>query len=143
MDVKKLFIGGIVGGVAFFLLGWLIFGMLLMDFMTSHSGAVGNIGRAEEDMQWLYLIIGNLAQGFLIAYILLKGNVRSMAGGFVTGGIVGLLTVVAWDCIMYATTLAISKTAMAADVAAATVMTAVVGGIVGMVLGMGNKETAS
>lgn len=143
MDVKKLFIGGIVGGVAFFLLGWLIYGMLLMEFMTNHSGAAGNIGRAEEDMQWLYLIIGNLAQGFLIAYILLKGNVRSMAGGFVTGGIVGLLAAVAMDCIMYATTLVISKTAMAADVAAATVMTAVVGGIVGMVLGMGNKETSS
>ena len=139
MDIKKLFLGGIAGGVAFFLLGWLIYGMLLMNFMADHTGTAVNLMRPEGDMLFLYLVIGNLAQGFLIAYILLKGNVNTMAGGIVTGAIVGLLSAVSIDCITYATSTTISKTAMAADVAAATVMTAIVGGIVGMVLGMGKK----
>lgn len=139
MDIKKLLIGGIVGGILFFLLGWLIYGMLLMDFMKTHVGAAGDVSRIE--MDYLYLIIGNLAMGFLLAYIFLKGNVSSMAGGLVTGGIIGALVSVGVDCTMYGTTNIISKTAMAADVAAMTVMCAIVGAVVGMVMGMGKKTT--
>lgn len=137
MDIKKWVIGGITGGVLFFLLGWLIYGMLLTSFMESHTGTAGNIMRAEPD--FLYLAIGNLAMGFAVAYVLLKANVSSMAGGFVTAGIFGLLIGVGFDCMMYATSTVISKTAMAADVAASTVMTAIVGAVVAMVMGMGKK----
>lgn len=137
MDIKKWVIGGITGGVLFFLLGWLIYGMLLKSFMESHAGTAGNIMRAEPD--FLYLAIGNLAMGFAVAYVLLKANVSSMAGGFVTAGIFGLLIGVGFDCMMYATSTVISKTAMAADVAASTVMTAIVGAVVAMVMGMGKK----
>lgn len=137
MDIKKLLFGGIAGGVAFFLLGWLIYGMLLTDFMNNHQGIIGNINRAEPD--YMYLIIGNLAMGFLMAYIFIKGNVNSLAGGITTGGIIGLLMSVGYDCMMYATTNIASKTAIAADVAAMTVMTAIVGAIVGILSGMGKK----
>ena len=137
MDIKKWVIGGITGGVLSFLLGWLIYGMLLKSFMEGHTGVAGNIMRAEPD--FLYLAIGNLAMGFAVAYVLLKANVSSMAGGFITAGIFGLLISIGYDCMIYATTTVISKTAMAADVAASTVMTAVVGAVVAMVMGMGKK----
>jgi len=137
MDFKKLLLGGITGGIAFFFLGWLIYGMLLMNFMAAHPGTVGNVDRAQPD--FMYLIIGNLFMGLLMAYIFVRANVNSLAGGLVTGGIVGLLIAVGYDCMMYATTNIISKTAMAADVAAMTVMSAIVGAIVGLVLGMGKK----
>lgn len=137
MDIKKWVIGGITGGVLFFLLGWMIYGMLLKSFMESHTGTAGNIMRVEPD--FLYLAIGNLAMGFAVAYVLLKANVSSMAGGFVTAGIFGLLIGVGFDCMMYATSTVISKTAMAADVAASTVMIAIVGAVVAMVMGMGKK----
>jgi hypothetical protein len=32
MNVKNFIIGGIVGGIVNFLLGWIIYGMLLKDF---------------------------------------------------------------------------------------------------------------
>lgn len=137
MNFKKLVMGGIAGGVAFFLLGWIIYGMLLMNFMTSHPGTVGGIERAEPD--FLYLIIGNLAMGFLFACILVKSNVNNLSSGLITGGIVGLLMAVGVDSTMYATTNIISKTAMAADVAAMTVMSAIVGAIIGLIVGMGKK----
>ncbi len=137
MDLKKLFMGGIVGGILFFLLGWLIYGMLLMDFMNNHTGAAGNVSRTEPD--FLYLAIGNLAMGFLLAYIFVKSNVNSMAGGFITGAVLGLLMSVGYDCMIYGTTTVISKTAMAADVAVSTVMTAIAGAVVAMVMGMGKK----
>ncbi|MFM6926518.1 MAG: hypothetical protein ACKOU7_13510 [Ferruginibacter sp.] len=137
MDIKKLLMGGITGGVLFFLLGWLIYGILLMNFMTSHPGIAGNIARPEPD--FLYLIIGNLAMGFLMAFIFIKANVNSMTTGFITAAVIGLLMGVGYDCMAYATSTILSRTGMAADVAASTVMSALTGAIVGAVLGMGKK----
>lgn len=138
MNFKKLFIGGIVGGVVFFLLGWLIYGMLLMNFLTDHPGTAGNVGRAEPD--YLYLVLGNLAMGFLFAYIFIKANISTASNGLVTGGIIGLLMGVGVNCITYATTTTVSKMAMAADVGGLVVMTAIGGAIIGMVMGMVNKN---
>jgi len=137
MDIKKLLTGGITGGVLFFLLGWLIYGMLLMNFMTAHPGAAGNIAKAEPD--FLYLVIGNLAMGFFMAYIFIRANVNSLGAGFITAGVIGLLMAVGYDCMIYATSTAISKTGMAVDVAASTAMSAITGACVGAVLGMGKK----
>lgn len=139
MDIKKLLTGGIVGGILFFALGYLIYGNLLTGFMQKHPGTASGVDRAMEDIQFLYLAIGNLAMGFLLAYIFVRSNVNSMAAGLFTGGVVGALVSVGADCVMYATTNVISKTAMAADVAAMTVMCAIVGAVVGMVMGMGKK----
>jgi hypothetical protein len=140
MQIKKLLIGGIAGGIVFFLLGWLIYGKLLMGFMNDHPGLAGNISRAEPD--FMYLIIGNLATGFLFAYIFVKSGVTSPASGLVTGGIVGLLMGVSVDCMTYALTTITSKTAMAADVAGLTVMSAIAGAVIAAVIGMGTKTSA-
>ena len=133
--------GGIVGGILFFGLGYLIFGNLLVDFMHKHPGTATGVDRTMDDLQFLYLAIGNLAMGFLLSYIFVKANVSSLGNGLVTGGVVGALVSVGVDCIMYATTHVISKTGMAADVAATTVMCAIVGAVVGMMMGMGKKAS--
>jgi hypothetical protein len=142
MDIKKLFIGGIVGGILYFGLGYLIYGNLLMSFMAKHPGTAMGVDRAQADLQFLYIAAGSLLQGFLLAYIFVRANVSSLASGFVTAGVVGLLSSAGMDCIMYGTTNTMSKTMMAADVAAATVMTAIIGAILGMVMNMGNKAAA-
>lgn len=141
MDIKKLLIGGIVGGILFFGLGYLIYGNLLMGFMQKHPGTATGVDRVMEDIQFLYLVIGNLAMGFLLTYVFVKSNVSSLAGGLFTGGIIGALVSVGIDCMMYGTTNVISKTAMAADVAATTVMYAIVGAVIGMLMGMGKKTS--
>ena len=69
MDIKKLIIGGITGGILYFLLGWLVYGNLLAEFMKAHPGTATGVDRAMADMNWMYLTIGNLLSGFLIAYI--------------------------------------------------------------------------
>lgn len=137
MDVKKLLFGGIAGGVAHFFLGWLIYGILLADFMAKHPGLLPNPMKVEPD--FLYLIIGNIAFGFLQAYIYIKGNVNTMVNGIVTGGILGALMAVGFDSVNYATSSTLSKTAMAADVVAATVLTAIVGAIIAIAMNLGKK----
>ncbi len=133
MDIKKLAVGGIVAGILFFLLGWLIYGMLLMDFMKNHPGVVSGYDKATPDM--LYLVIGNLLSGFLMAYIFVKANITTLAGGLIMGAVVGVLMTASMDCIMYATTNLVSKKMMMADVLSSAAMSGITGAIVGMVLG--------
>jgi len=131
--------GGIAGAVTTFLLGWVIFGMLLMDLMNKHPGAAGNIGRATPE--FLYLALGNVVMGFLFAYLFIKANINSLGSGFINGGIIGLLMSAGYNCIWYGTSIAVSKTGMAIDVAGSTVMFAISGAVVGLVVGMGKKTS--
>lgn len=139
MNTNKFVIGGIIGGVAYFILGWLIYGMLLMSFMLEHSNNSSGVFRSEADMIWWAMIAGNLAMGFLLSYILNKANVNSVSAGATTGAMVGLLFSAAIDLIIYAQVNLWDTTAMAVDVAASTVMSAIVGAVIGWYLGMGKK----
>lgn len=133
MNIKKLAVGGIVGGIIFFFLGWLIYGMLLVDFMKSNPGIVSGYEKEMPDM--LYLAIGNLASGLLMAYVFIRANVTTLMGGLIMATIMGLLMSVSFDCMMYGTTNLLSKKAIMADVLAATAMFAITGAVVGLLLG--------
>ena len=133
MNIQKLLIAGIAAGILYFFCGWLVYGNLLVSFMRNHPGTVAGVERTE--MQFLYIAIGSLLQGFLLAFVFVKGNVSSLGSGFVTGGIVGFLYDAGVDSLIYGTSNVMSKTGVAADVVAFTVMSAVIGAIIGMMTG--------
>lgn len=135
MNSKKFLIGGIAGGIAFFLLGWLVWGMLLMDFMKSHSNSSSGVFRTEADMVWWAMVVGNLAMGFLLSYVLSKASINTVAGGISTGAVIGLLMSASIDCTMYAQVNLFDTTSMIADIGASTVVTGIVGGIIGWING--------
>ena len=135
MNSKKFLIGGIAGGIAFFLLGWLVWGMLLMDFMKSHSNSSSGVFRTEADMVWWAMVVGNLAMGFLLSYVLSKASINTAAGGISTGAVIGLLMSASIDCTMYAQVNLFDTTSMIADIGASTVVTGIAGGIIGWING--------
>jgi len=141
MNSQKFIVGGIVGGIAYFILGWLVYGMLLKDFMAANFST--NM-RADADTIWWALILGQFAAGFLLAYVLGKAGATSAAAGAGVGFIVGLLICLGYDLTIYgvSTTIASLK-GLAADVAASAVISAVAGGAVGWVLGMSKKTVAA
>jgi hypothetical protein len=133
MDIKKLFIGTIAGAVVFFFLGWLVYDKLLFDFMRHNPGEKGLIGRT--DIKFVYLIAGQLFYGLLLAYVLVKSNVSGLAGGLITGAVVGFFMAAAIDLTIYGTSIIMSKKGMAADIVAATVISAIAGAVIGAVAG--------
>ncbi|MFI5185889.1 MAG: hypothetical protein ACHQF0_04145 [Chitinophagales bacterium] len=136
---SKFIVGGIVGGIAYFILGWVIYGMLLKDFFTSNGATM----KPNSDMVWWALIVGNLAMGFLLAYVIGKGS-ASAGSGAATGFVLGLLITVGYDLIMYATAAnAGTLKGIAADIAVSAVLSAIVGAIVGAVMGMSKKTVAA
>lgn len=139
---NKVLVGGLIGGVVFFLLGWLIYGMLLTTMMKENT--MPGIGRAEEEMQWAFLVIGHLAFGFLIAYILNKSNVYSFSSGATIGAVLGFLYTLAFNFIMYATTnYFTSMTGVFMDIIVATVMVAITAGVVGWWYGRGRPAVVA
>lgn len=139
MNTKNFLIGGIVGGVLYFFLGYLFYGVLLTDFFREHPGTATNVEREPENMVWWALILGNLLFGFLLAYIFAKAGVSTLSNGLVTGGIVGFLFCTSIQLTMYGHTNIMSKQGMAADIAAFTVISAIVGAVIGAVMGMLNR----
>jgi len=139
MNSQKFLLGGVVGGVLYFLLGWVIYGMLMKDFFATNGATM----KADADLVWWALIVGNLAGGFLLAYVIGKGSV-SAGSGAGTGFILGLLISLSFDLITYATAAsAPSLKGIAADVATSAVMSAIVGAVVGAVMARGKKAVAA
>jgi len=133
MSSKKFLAGGLVGGIAFFLLGWLVFGMLLMDFMKSHSDSSSGAFRAEGDMVWWSMAVGNLAYGFLLSYVICKAVAHSVGGVFKTWAITPMLVSISFNCIMYAQVTLWDTTGMVVDIAAMTILGGIGGAIIGWV----------
>jgi len=139
MDTKKFLTGTVVGGIAFFFLGYLFYGMALASFFSAHAGPSAG-QKTMEEIVWWALIAGNLASGALLTYIFLKlGNVTSFGSGATTAAAIGFFLSLSMDLIRFATTNSFDLTASLADVAVETVMGALAGGAIGAALGMGSK----
>lgn len=139
MKSNKFLLGGIVGGAAYFLIGWLVWGMLLMNFMKEHTKDVPGVMRDEKDMIWWAMIVSNLAMGFLLSYILSKSSASSAGSGAAGGFVFGLLVSIAVDTMLYAQMDLWDTTAMLVDIVAMTVVSTIVGAIIGWLNGMGAK----
>lgn len=139
MDAKKFALGTVAGGVTYFLLGWLIYGVVLVKFMDANMGSATGVMKETPDFLWL--IIGNLAWGALLTWIFLRwAGIKTFGAGAQAGLVLGLIMALAYDSMMYGTTNVMNMTGMLADVVVTTVMSAVAGGVVGWVLGMGAKS---
>lgn len=139
MNTKNFLIGGLVGGVVYFLLGWLFYGNLLTQYFQDNPGTATGVEKTMEQFEWWALILGNLFWGLVLAYVFTKSGVSTLSSGLITGGILGLLIACAIDFTMYGTTNILSKKSMLADIAAFTVISAIAGAVIGAVIGMMNR----
>jgi hypothetical protein len=140
MNTTKMLISGIAGGVVAFFAGWLIYGMLLMDFMAENSGTATGVMRPDAEMVWWALILGNICTGILYSYIFNRwANISTLSAGLSAGAVIGLIMGASFDLTMYGTSNILAMKAIWVDIAASAVLGAIVGGVVGWVNGMGKK----
>jgi len=138
MKTNKILLGGLAGGVALFLLGWVIYGMLLMDYSTANYNQCMN--RPMQGMVWWAMIVSNLALGFLLATIFSWSNTTGLMAGAKAAGIIGLLLGVSLDLGFYSmTTMYSSLTVIFVDVVAYIVYLAIAGAVIAWVMGIVKK----
>lgn len=136
MDAKKRIMATLAGFVVFFLMGWLLYGMLLMDFYMNNTGSATGVQRAETEMVWWALALGNVFQAYLLVYIFGKwANITSFGEGLKAGAMIGLILGFGYNLTMYGTSNLMNLTAALVDPIISAVMMGVTGGVIGAVLG--------
>lgn len=137
MKIDKLLLATLAGGVAYFLLGFLLYGMLLMKFFEAHSTA----SLMKEPMAWWALIVGNLLWAFFLAYVFSRwAGISTFVTGLQAGAIIGLLVSLSFDLSIFGTSEMMDLTGTLVDPIVNAIMTGITGGVVGWVLGRGSSK---
>ena len=135
----KILKGTVFGTIAYFLLGWLVWGILVRDyFMTNMNQCAA---RPDEDMVWWALILSNLVFAFLLTLILKWRGAKGVADGLTTGALIGFLFALCIDASSWSMTTNFNSLGVAVvDVAVNTLFSAVIGVII--ILTWGKEKTS-
>lgn len=140
MNSKKILIGGLTGGIIYFLLGYLFYGNLFLNFFMKNAGTATGVSRAMDQFVWWSLVLGNILGGCLLSYVFVKSNVKSAGSGLVTGAVIGFFTSASYDFVSYGTTNLVTTTGLLGDIGIFTLMSAITGAIVAWVCGLIGKS---
>ena len=131
MDAKRLAIGTVVGGIAMFVVGYLIWNILL-DYW---NGAFDAAGVAREAQLLWVTALSHVPAAALITLGIERGGSSTIGGGVKIGAIVGFLVWSGVDLAFYANTTIFDLTAICVDSLLASVHFAIGGGVIAAVLG--------
>lgn len=125
MNVKNFLVGGIVGGIVDYLLGWLFYGILFMD-------AFG--GKEPENM--LFIFLGCMSFGFLISFVFTRwAHITTATTGLKGGVVMGLFAGLQSNFFSNSMNANPDYQLIALDMAIMIVMGALVGAAIGIVNG--------
>ena len=124
MNVTKFLLGTLVGGIVYFLLGWLIYGILFT-----------NIYPPSETQNMLFMVLGSFAYAALLAYVFNKwAGISTWATGAKAGAIIGFFAAL-WMIFFMYSGMEANYQNMAIDAVLNIVIGAIVGASVAMVSG--------
>ena len=139
----KTIIAALVGAVASFLLGWVIWGMLLMDYFQANTIQYEGMMLPETEMKLWAIFVSNLAGGFLFAWLFSRMNIKTLAAGAQAGAIINLCIAISIDMMFYSMmNWYANATIIVVDILVNAFFGAVIGGIIAMMLGRGEKSSA-
>jgi hypothetical protein len=131
----------VAGGIVMFFLGFLFYGVLLFDFMKSHT--VEYAGLMKEPMpDMVPLVLSNISWAFLLAFVLdYWARIRTFVSGLKAGAIIMFALALGLDLqMMGVMNLFRDASPLIVDVVVATVIGALTGGVIGLVLGLMDRQ---
>lgn len=140
MNFTKLSVGTLIGGVVYFLMGWLVYGILLMDVMSIPE-EFNSILYPEEEFKMVLMLVSCLVWGLLLTYILLNwGGINSFGSGLLPAAIIGALVSLSVGLGMAAMYKFSNIQNVFIDAVATAVISGIAGGFIGWYLGRGKSE---
>ena len=136
MDTKKVTIGGILGGIVYFFLGWLIYGILLRGTLALPAEISAVIEYPPEEMKISFMIISCLALGLFLAVIFNRwAGISTFTGGMKGGAFIGLSISLIVGTSMLSMYRFGSVPNLIIDMVANAICMGIAGGVVGWFLG--------
>ena len=135
---KKLFITTIVGTIAYFLFGWVIFDFLLGSYTNLHTTQLVGFKKTDAEFSFLFLFVSCAAYAALLSFILVYLlNSTSLLKAFLISTTIGVLVAIMTDSYWYATSHFYSNTiVILLDILAAGVTV----GFMGCTITLTNKQ---
>jgi hypothetical protein len=135
----KILKGTLVGGIAYFLLGWLVYGILLMDFYSANMNSCAN--KPDGEMTWWAMIVSNFVFALLLTLILKWSGAKGIADGLKTGALFGFLWSTAINLSFWSmSTMYNNFGALVVDIVVSTVVFAVIGLLIVLLWGKDKVE---
>ena len=135
---KKSIIAAIIGAIAFFILAWLVFGTLMIDFYLSNI--VPYAGLIKDPPVIWSLFIHGLSITTLLSFIFHKIGIQTFAKGFLLALWVGFLITLYFYTFMYASLNLYTVKRILVDLIVTPLFIAIVGGITARSLGVLTKQ---
>src|SRR5258706_2822426 len=92
---KKNLLAILVGFVVSIILGFLVYGVLLKDYMA--AGTMAGINKPMEEMMWWAMILANLSGIILFTYVLNLAGANNFMTGAKTALLVTLVIALSYD----------------------------------------------
>ncbi|MDO9512503.1 MAG: hypothetical protein Q7J34_12140 [Bacteroidales bacterium] len=133
MKIGKNLLAILAGGITYFLLGWLVYGIILMDFMQ--NGTNQSLNRPEEEFIWWAMLLSCFAFSSIITLVYHWSKKTSWLDGAKIGVVMGVLITILLDFSFYSmTTIYLSITPIFIEIVASGINAAIVGIVVGLIL---------
>lgn len=133
----KILRGTILGGITFFFLGWLVWGILLMNFSMNNYDQ--SIYKPENEMIWWAMIVSNLILAMFLTLFMKWGQAKTIVDALKIGAIFGVLYALSIDLSFYSmTNMLLHFTAIIVDALAYIVVCGLTGLVI--VLTWGKKD---
>jgi len=143
--LARILAATVAGGVAFFVLGWVIYGLLLDPLVFKPNANPETLKLMKDPPEWVFLILANFVAAFLLAYIFDRwATIKTFVGGLIAGAIIYLI-IALYMQLMFAAFMKITNGLMPTivDIIGTMILGGLAGGVVGLVLGKMNKGSAS
>jgi hypothetical protein len=136
--IKKIFITTVIGTIAYYLFGWLVFDFILGNYINLNTTQLTGFKKTEEQFSMLLLIVSCTAYACLLSFILVYLlNIKQLIKAFMIGSTVGILVAIMTDSYWFATSHFYSNyTVMFLDILAAGISV----GVLGLVIALTNKK---
>lgn len=127
MKAKNFLASGVVGGLVYFVLGYLFYGLLLKDLFQSPD---------MDSEQLVMIFLGCMTYGLFISYVYNKwAQITTMMTGAKAGIIIGLFLALFFNFFNTAMNPEATLEMFAADTVVTMITTAITGGVIGMING--------
>jgi len=138
---KRIIVATVAGGAALFLLGFLVYDLLLGVWMKTQM--VEYKGLMNETPNFVTLIVANVVWALLVALIFDRwASISTFLGGLIGGAMISFLMALYFDLMNVSfMNLYTGSTAVLVDVIAFTVIGALAAGVIAAVLGMMNNSS--